>query len=239
MSSFSHLWPWLGLGFAALVLACLLFGDLRGDSKKPRTRDMVWLAWAATAAYLVHQFEEHGIDARGTPYAFRGSLCATFGFPDANACPIPETFITAVNIPVVWLAGPISALLGRHRPAIALSYFGVPAVNAAVHLGPALVSGSYNPGLVTAVLLFLPLSLWTFWVAPRQPGLGVRAVVATIAGGVLIHAVLMLSLKAYLVGRIGLHALVVIQIVNPVIPMLLVLGFCRTNAVARDRLQSK
>ncbi len=53
---FSHLWPWLGLGPAALLLVGLVLGDLRGDRTAPRTRDMAWLAWAATAAYLLHQF---------------------------------------------------------------------------------------------------------------------------------------------------------------------------------------
>lgn len=98
----------------------------------------------------------------------------------------------------------------------------MPAVNAVAHIGPALASGSYNPGLVTSVLLFAPLSLWTFGVALRRPDLGVRAVAATLFAGVLLHAVLMLSLKAYLAGSIGETALIAIQLVNPAIPMLLV-----------------
>jgi len=219
--AFSHLWPWIGLGLAAMLLLGLTVGDMRGDRAVPRSRDMVWLAWAATAAYLLHQFEEHGIDARGAPYAFRGMLCTRFGFADAAACPIPDSFITAVNIPVVWLAGPIAALLGRRRPAIALSYFSVPAVNALAHIGPALAAGEYNPGLLTAVLLFVPLSLWAFRIALRRPDLGWPIVAATIAGGIAVHAVLMLSLKAYLAGALGENALVAIQLVNPAIPLLL------------------
>lgn len=227
MTAFSHLWPWIGVGLATLVLLGLLFGDLRGDRTVPRTHDMVWLAWAATTAYLLHQFEEHGIDVEGMPYAFRGLLCAKFGFADAATCPIPDAFITAVNIPVVWLAGPISALLGRRWPAIALSYVSVPAVNAIAHIGPAGVAGSYNPGLLTAVLLFLPLSLWTFRVALRRPNLGPRAVAATILSGVVLHAVLMLSLKAYLADWLGEPALLVIQVINPIIPALLVTAVSR------------
>lgn len=228
----SHLWPWAGLGLAMLLLAGLLLGDMRGDRAVPRTRDMAWLAWAATAAYLLHQFEEHGVDAAGMPYAFRGVLCAAFGFADAAACPIPEAFITAVNLPVVWLAGPIAALLGRRWPAIALGYLSVPAVNAFAHVGPAVATGAYNPGLLTAVLLFLPLSLWAFRVALRRPDLGWRAVTAAIVGGVAVHAVLMLSLKAYLAGRLGENALLAIQIVNPAIPMLLVAAVARRRPIS-------
>lgn len=232
MPAFAHLWPWIGLGLAAVLLLGLLLGDLRGDRTGPRGRDMAWLAWAATAAYLVHQFEEHGIDAAGVHYAFHGTLCATFGFAEGGACPIPEAFITAVNIPVVWLAGPVAALLGYRWPAIALSYFSVPAVNAIAHIGPAVAAGAYNPGLATALLLFLPLSLWTFRVALRRPDLGRRAVMATLAGGVALHAVLMLSLKAYLDGAIGEAALLAMQVINPAIPMLIVAAVTRRSGAA-------
>ncbi len=219
---FSLLWPWIGLGLTVILLLGLTIGDMRGDRTVSRTRDMVWLAWAATAAYLLHQFEEHGVDARGMPYAFRDVLCMRFGFADAATCPIPESFITAVNIPAVWLAGPIAALLGRRWPAIALSYFSVSAVNAFAHIGPALATSDYNPGLLTAVLLFLPLSLWTLWIALRRPDLGWRMVAATIIGGIAIHAVLILTLKAYLRGSLGEDAFVAIQVINPAIPMVLV-----------------
>jgi hypothetical protein len=206
---------------------------LRADPFSPRRRDIVWLAWAATLAYLLHQFEEHGVDAQGAPYAFRGSLCATLGFPDAAACPIPLAFITAVNISAVWIAGPASALLGRIWPAIALSFFSVPFVNAFAHIGPAIAHRAYNPGLLTAVVLFLPLSLWTFRVAVRRADLGWRAVLATIAGGVVIHAILLASLQAHIQGWIGLPALVLIQVVNPAIPALIVVFVTMRSRAAR------
>ena len=218
---FSHLWPGIGLGLAAVLLLGLAFADLRGDRAAPCTRDMAWLAWAVTAAYLLHQFEEHGVDATGAPYAFRGVLCAASGFAEAAACPIPDAFIMAVNLPLTWLAGPIAALLGRRWPAVALGLFSVPAVNAFAHIGPALATGAYNPGLLTAVLLFLPLSAWAFRVALGRPDLGWRVVAATLAGGVIVHAVLMLSLRAWLAGRLDETVLLAIQVVNPAIPLLL------------------
>jgi len=218
---FSHLWPWVGLGPAALLLTALAFGDLRGDRATPRIRDLTWLVWAATAAYLLHQFEEHGVDARGAAYAFRGELCGLVGYPDAAGCPVPKAFITAVNLPLVWLAGPVAALLARRWPAMAVGYLGVPAVNALVHLAPALAGGGYNPGLLTAVLLFVPLSFHVFRLALSRPDLGWRVVVAALAGGAAAHAILMLSLKAYLAGLIGGPALLVIQVLNPTVPLII------------------
>ncbi len=221
---FSHLWPWIGLGLAALLLTELAFGDLRADRTRPRTRDLAWLVWAATAAYLLHQFEEHGVDARSAAYAFRAELCGIVGYPDAAVCPAPEAFITAVNLPLVWLAGPIAALLARRWPALAVGYLGVPAVNALVHLGPALAGGGYKPGLLTAVLLFLPLSFHVFRLALSRPDLGWRVAGGALAGGVAAHAVLMLSLKAYLSGELGLPGLLAIQVINPALPLLIALA---------------
>jgi hypothetical protein len=113
MFAFYLVWPYMGLG-AALLLALLLTTDaLRSDFTVSRWQDLVWLAWLGTLAYLIHQFEEHGIDALGATYAFRGEMCRNFGFPDVLACPIPFSFVTAVNISVVWVFGPATALLGR------------------------------------------------------------------------------------------------------------------------------
>lgn len=217
----------MGLGLAAAVLAGLAFADLRGDRGAPRLRDMAWLAWAATAAYLLHQFEEHGVDARGAPYAFRGVLCAAFGLDEATACPIPETFITAVNLPLTWLAGPIAAMLGRRWPAVALGFLSVAAVNALAHISPAVANGAYNPGLLTAVLLFVPLSLWAFRVALERADLGWRVVAAALVGGVAVHAMLILSLRLWLAGGLPLSVLLAVQLLNPAIPLLLAAAAAR------------
>lgn len=224
MFAFAYVWPWIGLGAAGLLVLLLFATDgLRSDLSVSRWQDIVWLTWLATCAYLVHQFEEHGIDAQGAAYAFYGKLCVTLGFPQTGTCPIPTSFITAVNVSAVWLAGPLSALLGRRWPAIALSFFSVPFVNLFAHAGPAVVQGAYNPGLVTAIVLFAPLSLWTFSVALTRYGLGWRGVIATVVAGILLHAILLGSLKVYLAGAIGLDLLVVIQVINALLPMPVVL----------------
>lgn len=222
MLSFTYVWPYMGLG-AALLLALLLATDLlRSDRSVSRWQDLVWLAWAGMLVYLVHQFEEHGIDAEGRHYAFRAFLCAGVGFADPKTCLVPYSFITSVNVAAVWLAGPAAALLGRRWPALALAYFAIPFVNMFAHLGPSLASGTYNPGEATAVMLFLPLSLWAFYVALARYRLGWRAIIATVAAGIVLHAILMGSLLAFLRGLIGSDLLDLIQYLNPVIAGLIV-----------------
>jgi hypothetical protein len=58
-------WGLLGLMFGTNVL--------RSDLSVSRWRDLVWLSWAATAAYLVHNVEEYGVDLLGREHAFRSS----------------------------------------------------------------------------------------------------------------------------------------------------------------------
>jgi hypothetical protein len=233
MFDFSHGWPWIGLGAAGLLLVLLATNALRGDRSVSRWRDLVWLTWAAVAAYLLHQFEEHGIDAQGDAYAFRGFLCNTVGFPDAKACPVPVAFITAVNVAAVWVAGPLSALLAARWPVIGLSFFAIPAVNLFAHAIPALAAQSYNPGLVTALALFLPLSLLAFAAAITRYHLGVRAVLATLFAGVVMHALLMGSLMSYVNGRFGLDTLVLVQVANPLLAALLVVILSGRRVVRR------
>ena len=94
MFSFTYVWPYMGLGAALLVALLLTTDALRSDLTVSRWQDLVWLAWLGMLAYLIHQFEEHGIDALGATYAFRGEMCRTLGFPDVQACPVPFSFIT-------------------------------------------------------------------------------------------------------------------------------------------------
>lgn len=236
MWSIHLLWPWLGLGGAA-VLALLLLGDrLRSDRSVSRWRDLVWLTWLAVCAYMVHQFEEHGVDALGQAYAFRESLCATLGQGAGDACRIPPSFLTAVNVAAVWLLGPVCAVLARRHPAYALSFVGIPLVNGVIHLAGAVRAGAYNPGSVTSAVLFLPICLWIVRVALAREGVGGRAVLAAVMGGLAVHAVLMSSLGLYLAGRIGLPALNLIQVLNPGLMLLAV--FLASRSARQPAIES-
>src|SRR5262249_893709 len=152
------------------IFLVLLLGTnlLRSNPKVSRFRDVYWLAWIGMPLYLVHQFEEHAVDALGRHYAFRGFLCTTLGFPDADPCPVPVSFMTAVEVGVVWVAIPLSVVAGRNRPLLALSVFATPIVNAAAHIVPAIARMQYNPGVLTAVTLFVLVSFWVMRTAVRE-----------------------------------------------------------------------
>ena len=96
-----------------------------------------------------------------------------------------------------------TSLLASRWPVIGLSLFAVPFANLFAHAVPAAMTGEYNPGLVTALVLFLPLSLIAFAAAVTRYHLGFRAVLATVVAGAALHAIMMGSLMGYLRGSIG------------------------------------
>ena len=201
---FDLAWPWIGLAFAA-VLVILLFATslLRGDRALPRWRDLRWLSFLAVAVYMVHNVEEYGITAGGVAHAFPDSLCELLGQPGYPGCGIPTAFFLFVNLPLVWVAGPVAALLSTRFPLAGLTLWGVTGVNAVAHIAPAIVRREYDPGLATAVILFVPLTTMVFAAAFGPRGRYRRGGAAALLGaGALLHAVLAGSLIAYLGGTL-------------------------------------
>ncbi|MEW6255498.1 MAG: HXXEE domain-containing protein [Pseudomonadota bacterium] len=200
MVSFATLWPWVGLGAAGMLFLLLVAGDsLVADRRSPRWQDSAWLAFAAFALTLLHQFEESGIDLSGRPSALLSLLCTGFGFRDAVACPVPVAFLTAYNVGTVWIAGLIAILAAPRHPLFGLTVFAVPLGNLILHIGAGLGLARYNPGLASA-LLMLPLAVWSFLVAGARHGAGPRVFAAILAAALFTGG---LSLALLLAARHG------------------------------------
>ena len=200
---FDLAWPWIGLGFAVVLGILLTTNLLRGDRAVPRWRDLRWLSFLAVAVYLVHNIEEYGISATGVAHAFPDSLCALLGQSDYPGCGIPPAFYLAVNLPLVWIAGPLAAVVSRRSPLAGLTLWGVIGVNAVVHIVPAIVRQEYDPGLLTAVVLFVPLTAMVAVAATGPQGsYRKRGVPVLLAAGVLMHDVLAGSVILFLRGGI-------------------------------------
>ncbi|MFT4076604.1 MAG: HXXEE domain-containing protein [Asticcacaulis sp.] len=215
-SVFDLAFPWIGLA-GALVLLPLLFGTnlLRRNHDVSRWRDPAWLGWLLTVIYLIHNVEEYGIDALGHPHAFPTALCAQLGFQTYPNCVIPPVFYLFVNICAVWIAAPLCALLARRHPVFGVSMVGLTATNGIVHLLPVLRGQGYDPGLLTAVVLFFPITGWIVRACFGKGKLPYRALIAILLAGILLHLCLMLPLLAYTHGLIGALTLNTIQALNP------------------------
>ena len=166
---FAMRWMDFGLGGAFIVTLILLAED------GPRKNDVVAaLNWAILLAYLVHQFEEHGIDFRGQTYAFAAHLEALSG-----AAISPEQ-IHATNVLAVWLPGLLAVWGGRRLTWSGFALAGLLFVNGLNHIVTAIMQGGYNPGLVTSIVIFLPLSVFYYLRVTKEVTTG-RIAAATIA----------------------------------------------------------
>jgi hypothetical protein len=210
---FDIAWPWIGLG-AAGVLLVVLFATpwLRSDPALRRRADPRWIGSLAVAVYLVHQFEEYGLAANGVVHAFPNELCTLVGQPAYPACAIPASFFLAVNLTLVWVAAPVAAILAPRVPLLGLVLWGVIASNAIVHLVPAVALLRYDAGLLTAIILFVPLAVWALlgMTGDRRP-LARSVLVPVVGAGVLMHAVLGASLLMFLRGGLPAWALISLQ----------------------------
>lgn len=217
-------WSWIDLNFpwigsvAAVVLLILLFSTngLQSDFSRSRWKDRVWLSWLAVAIYLIHNVEEYGVDLFGQFHAFPNAMCSQLGLSPFPSCPIPTPFFLAVNLPLFWVGAPIAALTSRRHPIVGLSLYGVIFVNALTHLG-AFVRAGYNPGVPTALILFLPASVWVARSCFGRRGLPYGGLVFIVADGAILHIVLIGSTMLFLHGLISPAGLTAIQILNAVL----------------------
>ena len=95
MTSILYGWPWAALVLGASGLLFLLVGP-RAPSAPARLGDPAWIACLMLPLYMVHQFEEHGVDFLGRHYHFLEEICGVVG-TGLHDCPADPGFILAVN----------------------------------------------------------------------------------------------------------------------------------------------
>lgn len=145
------------------------------------------LAYLHLPAYLLHQFEEHDGDR------FRLHFNRTIGRGFEVLSP-GAVFVT--NVVVVWLllVGALYAACWLH-PGWSLIAVYLVLVNAFVHLVHALLFRSYNPGLATALLLFLPLGLVSLRTLDAMQEASRFQHSASLALGLLIHVAILVQVR--------------------------------------------
>jgi hypothetical protein len=154
----------------------------------------ILLIYLQIPIYMLHQVEEHTGDR------FRKFVNWQFGGLEALT---PEA-ILVINIPGVWGVGLLSlyaALLFGAGWGLAGIYLVV--VNGAVHVLGAIALRAYNPGLWTALALFLPVGGFACWSVASAPGVdGVQQAVGLgIAVAIHVCIVLYARTRASRLGR--------------------------------------
>ncbi len=141
----------------------------------------VWL-WVATAAYGVHILEEFTLDWKN----WANNLLKL---------PVNWPAFYVTNALVVVL-GVVAAEIGWRLPALSLAFPALMVINAIFfHVLPFVVTKKYSPGLISAVLLFLPIGIWLFYGAAQDGVLSVVTAISAIILGAALMAYPVILLK--------------------------------------------
>lgn len=143
----------------------------------------LWL-WVATAAYGIHMLEEFAFDWKN--WANR-VLNLSVDWP-----------MFYVTNAIVIVLGIVSAEIGWRLPALSLAFPALMIINAVFfHILPFVAKKKFSPGLITAVLLFLPLGSWVFYGANQDGVLtaGTAALAFLIGGMLMAYPIVMLKVK--------------------------------------------
>jgi hypothetical protein len=141
----------------------------------------VWL-WVATAAYGVHILEEFMLDWK----TWANNLLKL---------PVdwPAFYVTNALVVVM---GIVAAEIGWRLPALSLAFPALMVINAIFfHILPFVVTKKYSPGLISAVMLFLPVGIWLFYGAAQDGVLSVFTAISAIALGAALMAYPVILLK--------------------------------------------
>jgi hypothetical protein len=142
---------WVYGGFLAGLLLLALTAVLAQDWP-------VWLTavWIMLPLYMLHQYEEHDND--------RFRLFVNRQIAGGREALSPAA-VFLINIPGVWGVILVSfALAWNVRPGLGLIAIYLVLVNAVAHVVAAVLMRRYNPGLITALVLFLPVGGLALWI---------------------------------------------------------------------------
>ncbi|MEM0922403.1 MAG: HXXEE domain-containing protein [Pseudomonadota bacterium] len=191
---------WMKLGtFMAPFLLLIAFAFGPAHESSPELSIRLFSLWLLIA-YIAHQFEEHWVDLYGSIYAFKPFLNAMLlerlGGEDGASPPLSDAGVFVINTSLVWLVAGFAIWRGASHVFPALCMASIVLVNAISHIGAAVSAGAYNPGLLTAAVVFIPLSIWVYVRLVRSGAASGLEAAASLLWGFLGHVVMILGIIA-------------------------------------------
>lgn len=180
---------------AERLIACWVYGGALAGLLLLLLSPLLLASWPAAVAatflllpaYMLHQYEEHDGDR------FRLFFNATVGQGSDLLSPLA---VFLINVPGVWgvmvlaLYGAVFFDLGWALIAVYLVL-----VNAMVHIAHGVAFRSYNPGLWTAGVVFLPLGLTTLYLLHEAGARALSSHAGSLVFAVASHAAILLLLR--------------------------------------------
>jgi hypothetical protein len=143
------------------------------------------LVLALLPAYMLHQYEEHDADR------FRRFVNDRIGH-GREALTLRDVFV--INIAGVWLLMALVVVAVRTLdPGLGAIAVYLVLVNAVLHVGQGVALRCYNPGMLTAIIVFLPLGIaaWRGLGPAATPGMHAIGLAVAIA----VHAAIVLHVR--------------------------------------------
>ena len=174
--------------YGGVPLSFLLLGLLLSFKS-----DLSWLQFLFALhlpVYMWHQYEEHDNDR------FKAFADTQFG-PGV----LSHTAIFIINVVGVWALFSALILLSiKVTTGLGLGVAYLTAINAVTHLGAFLKTRTYNPGLGTAICLFLPLSLTTLRGITSNPEVSIISIVFGFIVGAGVHIAILAYARSQKAG---------------------------------------
>lgn len=177
-------WQWLdgNWQYAGIVAGLFYLAILPLLNGKGHVSDL--LLWLQLPIYVIHQFEEHFDDR------FRRYVNSHLGQGKPILTP---RAVTVINIGGVWCVDFLALYLVRfYGMGSGLLAFYLAIVNAITHVAGAIASRAYNPGLITAAILLLPIGVWGAMVYSTAYALPLRDHMAALAVIIALHLAIIL-----------------------------------------------
>ena len=137
--------------------------------------------WAALIAYAIHILEEFFYDWKSWAQNVLKLQVEWSGFYVVNT--------------VVLFIGVACASIGWSYPALALVFPALMLINGVFfHILPIIVTRKFSPGLITALVLFMPIGIKAFSIA-LLTGVSTKAILLSAFGGILLMAYPIILIK--------------------------------------------
>jgi len=165
---------WFDLGLVLAVVAGVFLFLFRPSG-------LPLLLWLSLATLFLHQFEEYRF-----PGYFPGMMNAVmFSSQQPDRYPLNTQTALIVNVIVGWLSYFLAAVFNEHAVWLGIASLLVSVGNFIAHTFLFNFKGKtvYNPGMLTAILLFLPMSVVFFsWVIQHHAASPLDWIVGIVLG---------------------------------------------------------
>jgi hypothetical protein len=187
-------WYDIGLGLAVATGATLIV---------VRPSGLALLLWLSLISLFLHQFEEYRL-----PGNFPGMMNRVmFASPQPDRYPLNSNTALIINILVGWLTYFLAALFAGKAVWLAIATILVSLGNFIAHTFLFNLRGKtrYSPGMLTAILLFLPISVYFFYFIIRNKSAGPVDWIAGILLGIALNYIGILKLIDWLKDKNTRH----------------------------------